>query len=230
MKSILIEFGQLLFTLSLYLLGGVILGLALLPATLLVFAVWEKAAEATPLVKGLAVSFGVAVGYFLFGLTLLGVVAFFRLLLGWKLKEGEYQAVSLGALRWACTNALYLVVAATFMDFILVTPLAPLFYRFMGAKVGRNVQINSKYCADLSLLEIGDYSVIGGHATVIAHSFERDRLILRRVKIGKGVTIGLNSVVLPGAEIGDGAIIAAGAIVPKSTLVPPHCTYTGPQG
>ena len=72
----------------------------------------------------------------------------------------------------------------------------------MGAKLGKNVQINSKYCADFSLLEIDDKAVIGGHATVIGHSFERGRLILKKVRIGKRAIIGLNSVVLPGATIG----------------------------
>jgi hypothetical protein len=43
----------------------------------------------------------------------------------------------------------------------------------MGANIGCNVQINSSYCADLSVLELGDGAVIGGHATVICHSFER---------------------------------------------------------
>ena len=35
-------------------------------------------------------------------------------------------------------------------------------------------------------------------------------LILKKVKIGNNVIIGLNSVIYPGVEIGDNAIIAAG--------------------
>ena len=85
--------------------------------------------------------------------------------------------------------------------------------------MGRNVQINSSFCADLSLLEIGDGAVIGGHSTVICHSFERGKLILRPVKIGRKAVIGLNAVILPGAVIGERAIIAAGAVVPKDTVV-----------
>ena len=48
------------------------------------------------------------------------------------------------------------IVWSIFGDFLLMTPFAALFYRLMGAKLGLNVQINSKYCADLSLLEIGE--------------------------------------------------------------------------
>ena len=111
------------------------------------------------------------------------------------------------------------------MDFILLTPYCVLFYRLMGAKIGTGVMINSKNVADLSLLEIGDHSVIGGSATIIAHSFDRGGLKLKGVRIGKNVIIGLNSVIFPGVEIGDNTVIAAGAIVPKNTRVPANTTF-----
>jgi acetyltransferase-like isoleucine patch superfamily enzyme len=50
---------------------------------------------------------------------------------------------------------------------------------------------------------------------------------LRKVKIGKNVVIGLNSVVLSGAEIGDGAFITAGAVLGKNKQVQPYSVYAG---
>jgi len=227
MKSLLATLGQILLALLLYVLGITVIGLALFPGAVLCYSVWLQTAAQTVPVRLLLVSFSVAAAYFLYGFSLILVVALLRILLGWRLREGEYPMVSPGAVRWACANALQLLVSVTFMDFILLTPFAPLFYRLMGARVGRNVQINSKYCADLGLLEIGDGAVIGGHATVIGHSFERGKLILRKVRIGKKAVIGLNAVVLPGAAIGDGATVAAGAIVPKDTRVEPNSVYYG---
>lgn len=227
MKSLLATVGQLLFALGLYALGITVIGLALFPGAVLCYSVWFQAAVQTVPVRLLLTSFSVAAAYFLYGFSLILIVALFRIFLGWRLREGEYPMVSMGSVRWACANALQLVVSVTFMDFILLTPFAPLFYRLMGAKVGRNVQINSKYCADLGLLEIGDGAVIGGHATVIGHSFERGKLILKKVKIGRKAVIGLNSVVLPGAEIGDGATVAAGAVVPKNTRVTANSVHYG---
>ncbi len=124
-------------------------------------------------------------------------------------------------------NALILLISTTFMDFMLLTPLINFFYRLMGAKLGKNVQINSKYCAGFCLLEIGDNSVIGGHSTVIAHSFERGGLVLKKVKIGKNVTMGLNSVILSGAEVGDGAIIPAGSILLKNARLESRKVWRG---
>ncbi len=132
-------------------------------------------------------------------------------------------------LKWFFVNALFVGVRTVFMDFMLLTPFCSLFYRMMGAKLGRNVQINSKNVADHSLLEIGDNSVIGGNATVIGHSFESRGLRLAPVKIGKNVIIGLNAVIMPGVTIGDGAVIAAGAMVPKGTVLEPNTIYFSPE-
>jgi acetyltransferase-like isoleucine patch superfamily enzyme len=144
-----------------------------------------------------------------------------------NLKEGEYRIASLGIYRWMFINGLYMIASITFMDFIMLSSFSIMFFRLMGAKVGRNVQINSKKCFDLSLIEIGDNVVIGGYSTIMCHSFERNRLILRKVKIGNNVVLGLNSVVMCGAQIGDGAFITAGAVLGKNKQVPAHSVYAG---
>lgn len=226
-KSLTITAAQLLFALVLYVLAIAIIGLAIYPGALLIYSVWQNSVVYSLALRLLFFSFCLALAYFVYGFTLILIIGAIRIIFCLNLKEGNYPLTSLGAMRWMFINALYTVVAITFMDFILLTPFAAVFYRLLGAKVGRNIQINSKYCADLSLLEIGSGSVIGGHATVICHSFERGQLILRKVKIGKNVVIGLNSVILPGAQIGDGAVIAAGAVLGKDKKVAPGSVYAG---
>lgn len=227
MKAIIVVLLQLLFTFILYCIGMIIIGLAIFPGLLLCYHIWFETSIFVISQRILFLCFGIAGSYFIYGITLIAIVGILKSALKLNLKEGEYRLISWSTARWAFANSLYLVVAVTFMDFILLTPFASLFYRLMGAKLGKNVQINSKYCADLSLLEIGDGAVIGGHATVICHSFERNRFILKKVKIGKNAIIGLNSVLLPGCEIGDGALIAAGAVLAKNTKVEPHGVYFG---
>lgn len=227
MNWLVISLIQLLFTLVLYGFGILLIGLSIFPGVLLCFHIWNSAANFELVWRILFLCFGIVTAYFLYGICLIFVVGIFRWLFRLSLKEGEYPVHSLGALKWALVNSLVQVISNTFMDFILLTPFMNIFYRLMGAKLGKNVQINSKFCADLPLLEIDDRVVIGGHATVIAHSFERGRLILKKVKIGKNAIIGLNSVVLPGCIIGAGAIIAAGAVLNKNTVVEPRSVYVG---
>jgi len=226
-KALFVTVTHLLFAACLYVFGIIIIGSAIFPSILLIYYMWTQTINYFLILRLLLICFTLASAYFIYGFSLILILGLLRTVLMLNLKEGEYHIASIGMMRWMFINALFYLVAITFMDFILLTPLSVIFFRMMGAKVGRNVQINSKNCADLSLLEIGDNSVIGGHATVICHSFERGRLILRKVKIGKNVVIGLNSVVLAGAEIGDGAFITAGTVLGKNKQVEPHSVYAG---
>ncbi len=219
---------RVVLALALYVFAALVAGLALFPAALLCHIVWQSTGDRGLWQQILWVCLAAGVGYFVFGFSLILLTALLRWVFRLDLKEGAYPLASLGMLRWYISNALQFIVWSTFGDFLLMTPFAALFYRLMGAKLGLNVQINSKFCADLSLLEIGDNAVIGGHATVIAHSLESRGLILKRVRIGRNAIIGLNAIVLPGADIGDRAVIGAGACVPKNTNVPPGTVYLGP--
>lgn len=212
---------------ALYVVGAIILGLALFPAVRLCQYVWHATSGQGMAWRTLEVCLAAGVGYFLFGFSLMFLTAILRWGLWLDLKEGEYPLASLGMLRWFISNALQFIVWSVFGDFLLMTPFAALFYRLMGAKLGLNVQINSKFCADLSLLEIGDNAVIGGHATVIAHSLESRGLILKKVRIGRNTIVGLNAIILPGVDVGDRAMVGAGVFVPKDTKIEPGTVYLG---
>lgn len=215
--------------LALYGLGAMVIGLALTPGIFLFMklVIWTE--PLSEWLRALCFGLGIAGGFFVFGISLLVIVGLLNMVLNLKLKEGRFGFHDAELFKWFFLNALVQGVKAFFMDFMLLTPFASLFYRMMGAKLGRHVQINSKNVADISLLEIGDNSVIGGNATVIGHVFERQTLNLKKIKIGANVVVGLNSMIMPGVEIGDGAIIAAGAVVPKNMKVAPKTVFRGTE-
>ena len=218
---------RVLLALALYAVGALAIGLALVPAVLLGRAVWDATAHLAAWQQTVGVCLTAGAGYFVFGFGLMFLAAVLRVVFRLDLQEGEYALASAGMLKWYVSNALQWLVWTIFGDFLLLTPFASLFYRLMGAKLGLNVQINSKYCADLSLLEIGDGALIGGHATVIAHSFEPRGLILKKVRIGRHAIVGLNAIVLPGVTVGERAVIGAGVFVPKDTRIEPGAVYLG---
>ena len=217
----------ILFTLFLYSIGIVILGVAIFPGVYFLYQLWVHTADLSAILRILYFCFGFVGGYFLSGTMLMFLVSLVSVVFRLKLKEGEFGVGSFEIFKWVFVNAFFMVVKVIFLDLILLTPYCSIFYRMMGAKIGRNVLINSKNVADLSLLEIGDNSAIGGSATIIAHSFEKGGLKLKKVIIGKNVIIGLNTVIFPGVQIGDNAMIAAGAIVPKDTYVAANTTFLG---
>lgn len=219
--------GQLVFSLLMYGAAIVFFGLAMVPGLALCFKVWAWSGSHAPVLRFLFLGMSIASAYFLFGISLILLVGGFRTLFRIRLKEGQYPLVSPEATKWAVISSLYLLINYTFVDFILLTPFANLMFRLLGAKLGKNVQFNSKYVYDATLLEIGDNTVIGGGAIIIGHIVERGVLKLKKVRIGSNVTVGSHSTIMPGCEIGDRAIIGASAVVLKDSKVEPRDVWFG---
>jgi len=218
---------QVVLTLLLFAEAIAILGVALSPAVALVGSVAARLPREGTL-HALGLGLALAAGWFVFGLALLVVIPVARwVTFALGTPVGRFPYFSLGAWRWASYNALTLMLRFTFVNWIRVTPLLPLYHRLMGARIGRRVQINTAVIADQNLVEIGDDTVIGGDVTLVCHSAERGRLVTAPVKIGRGVTIGLMAVVFPGCVIGDGAIVSAGSVLSKGTRVGPGEIWAG---
>lgn len=101
--------------------------------------------------------------------------------------------------------------------------LQKIFYRLMGAKIGKNVTFGRDIIIhDLSLIEIQDNVVLGQSCRIVGHLMSNaEEVILGKVvigensvvgghvkiapnvKIGKNCVIGLNSIILPGVELAD---------------------------
>ncbi len=100
--------------------------------------------------------------------------------------------------------------------------------RLMGVKVGEKVSMALNATVDIlypELIEIGDNTIIGYNATILAHEYLIDRKRTGRVVIGKNVLVGANCTVLAGVTIGDGACVSAGSLV--NADVPPGAFVGG---
>ena len=215
------------WTWSLHLLAVVLLAFSLFPMVFFLYRVWKAMAWAAPWLKVLAFSFSIAFGYFLFGLTLIFLCASAKNIFGFKIAPGLYAFYSKESLNWMGYNSLILIANSAFLDVLRLSPFQTLFYRWMGAKVGQGVNINTAGLADLSMLEIGNGAIIGGGVALICHAAERGFLRLAPTKIGNHVSIGLGSVIMPDCEIGDGASIAPCSFLPKGSRIPARALWGG---
>ncbi len=89
-------------------------------------------------------------------------------------------------------------------------------YRTTGMKVGARVSVAAMAMMDFffpELISIGDNTVVGYNATILAHEFLPHALRTGEVSIGRDVMIGANATVLAGVRVGDGAIVGAMALV-----------------
>lgn len=90
--------------------------------------------------------------------------------------------------------------------------------KLMGVRCGKHVSLALNANIDIffpHLIEIGDNTIIGYDATILAHEYLIRSYRTGKVIIGKDVLIGANSTILPGVSIGDGAVISAASLVNK---------------
>lgn len=170
----------------------------------------------------------------------------FRLLrgLGFNYSEEEYGDVSL----WRVIKQFFANIRSKFlcnmMDWAIIEPFAPRklrpwILRRLGCKIGKNVFIGDHVRIDAGhadLIYIDDHAHITGGCRLLCH--QRDlrhyckgddaaKLSYRlgEIHVGKGVMIGMESMIMPGVTIGDGAIVGAGSLVSKD--IPAWTIATG---
>lgn len=210
----------------LYIVGCAIIGLAVAPGVLLV-------GLASQINLGVAGAFGlflqawligasIIAAIFLSGFLLVLILPFtnFVLLWGGRLKPWRGPYYSLEAIRWYIHNGITYVLRYTLLEFFTPSPIAVLFYRLMGMKIGRGAVINSTALSDPSLISIGEKVTIGGSVTIVGHYGQAGFLILAPVIIGDGATIGLRASIMGGVKIGKNARIMPHSVVLPKTEIP----------
>ncbi|MNB72947.1 putative acetyltransferase [compost metagenome] len=103
-----------------------------------------------------------------------------------------------------------------------------IYRRVLGMKVGKHTAFGLMAMVDVffpELIKVGENSVIGYNATILAHEYLIKEYRLGEVVIGENVLIGANTTILPGVTIGDGAVVAAGSVVHRD--VPPGAFVGG---
>ncbi len=121
-------------------------------------------------------------------------------------------------------NSLLIIIARYAPFFWLKT----LIYRALGMRVGKHTAIGLMVMMDIFFpqdITIGDDTLIGYNSVILCHEFMRHEWRRGPVVIGRDVTIGANTTILPGVVIGDGATISAMSLVNRD--VPPGAFVGG---
>ncbi|MDD3084167.1 MAG: acyltransferase [Candidatus ainarchaeum sp.] len=93
------------------------------------------------------------------------------------------------------------------------------FYKKMGVRIGKNVQIMPDVRMEIFFpeeIEIGDNVVIGQETFISAHEFNVHEFRYGKIIIGNNVLIGARSFLLPGIVIGNNSIIPANTTIYKN--------------
>ncbi len=114
----------------------------------------------------------------------------------------------------------------TILSYVIPVILRGLFYRMLGARVGKGVLVAGKI-VEPQMVTIGDYSILGDTSLLMAHAMSQDEVILKRIELGRYVTVGAHAIIMPGVRIGDRSIVAVGSVVSTDTVIPPGEVWAG---
>ena len=98
-----------------------------------------------------------------------------------RYKPGAYPLWGFYYFRWWLATR---VQSVSGMALFEGTPLMSLFYRLMGAKIGKHCIIDTSLCAIYDLLTIGDDTCIGARTQLLGYRVENGMLIIGEIEIG----------------------------------------------
>lgn len=164
--------------------------------------------------------------------------------LGFNYSEEEYGDVSLWRVIKQFFRNIHLKHLEKMLDRFYLEPFAPrklrpILIRKMGCHVGKNTFFGDYVRMDTSyadMIYIGDYTHITSGCRLLCHQRDLTGYCVGdnaadlgyktgEIHIGKGVMVGMETIIMPGVTIGDGAIIGAGSIVTRD--IPAWTIATG---
>jgi non-ribosomal peptide synthetase-like protein len=107
--------------------------------------------------------------------------------------------------------ALSLDVAAPLRATLYMAP----WFRALGARLGRFVELSTATSATPDLLEIGDGGTVADEASLGAARVESGVLTVASTRIGRRAFVGNSAVVPSGTNLGDGSLLGVLSIVPR---------------
>ncbi len=150
-------------------------------------------------------------------LMLLATIAAKWLLVG-RLKPGDYPLWSFFHLRWWLLQRILDAVAVEYLE---GTPLLNIYYRLMGAKIGRRVHFDSYNIGAFDLVSVGAILTclhLGDSTSLLGYTIEEGLIKLARIKVGARCFIGASSVLRPGTEMEDDSRLLHLSMLPTGKI------------
>ncbi|ACL60679.1 Pls/PosA family non-ribosomal peptide synthetase [Methylobacterium nodulans] len=133
-----------------------------------------------------------------------------------RTRPGRYPLWGAYYFRWWLTQRLTPLVHIKWLQ---GSPMIRIYLRLLGAKIGDDAVISDIEIGAADLVSIGRGASLGGRLVIANAEVVGDELVIGRVSIGDGVSVGTSCVIGHGARIEDHAEIADLTTVPAGTVV-----------
>ncbi|MEI8144349.1 MAG: Pls/PosA family non-ribosomal peptide synthetase [Alphaproteobacteria bacterium] len=158
--------------------------------------------------------------------TVLLVVAMRWVILPTRLQPGTYSVHSSVYFRkWML--GLATEVKLETLSSLFATQFMRIWYRMMGAKIGRGSEISTSLGGRYDLVDIGEKNFIADEVILGDEEIRRGWMVLEMVHTGNGVFVGNDAVVPPGTVISDGALLGIKSLPPTSLRIGAYETWFG---
>jgi non-ribosomal peptide synthetase-like protein len=152
------------------------------------------------------------------GMLFMGYPLWLKWLIIGRIQPGQFPLWGFAYVRFWLMRRLQVMSG---VQLLAGTPLMSLYYRLMGARIGRNCLVDTAYCAAFDLVTIGDDSSVGAETQLLGYRVEDGCVHLGRVEIGRRCfvgmhsTIGLNSRMEDDTKLGDLSLLPDGVAIPR---------------
>lgn len=146
------------------------------------------------------------------------------LLLG-KVKPGVYPLWGWFYFRWWLVQRL--IKSVYLGKYLTGSPLVVLYYRLLGAKIGKNCHIATTQILTHDLVTIGDNTTIAADSRLNGYIVEDGWLKIGSITIGNHCNLGARSVIGVNAQIEDNAILEDMSMLPDHGRIPHGQFYVG---
>jgi non-ribosomal peptide synthetase-like protein len=133
-----------------------------------------------------------------------------------RYRAGAYPLWGSYYLRWWLVARLQAMSGA---GVLAGTPLMSVYYRLMGAKVGRHCALDTALCSIFDLVSIGDDTSIGAETQLPGYRVENGFLLIGRVDIGSRCFIGVHSALGLDVRMGDDTRLDDQSLLPDGAAM-----------
>ncbi|MGK2875613.1 MAG: Pls/PosA family non-ribosomal peptide synthetase [Nocardioides sp.] len=145
-----------------------------------------------------------------------------------RIRPGQHPLWSSFVWRNELADTFVEVLAAPwFARAVIGTPVLNVWFRALGARVGRGVWCETYWLPETDLVDLGDGATVNQGTVVQTHLFHDRMLSLDTVTLRRGSTLGPNSVILPAAVLGRHATVGPVSLVMRGESVPDKTTWIG---
>jgi non-ribosomal peptide synthetase-like protein len=141
-----------------------------------------------------------------------------------RLRPGRYPLWGWFHVRWWLATTL---VRAAHPAQLARTPLLPLFYRLLGARIGRDVHLATDRLSAFDLVSIGDGTSVDEEVSLFGWEVVGGELVLAPIRIGRECRVGTRANLGLDTVVGDGARLEDLSLLPAGGRVPAGETWEG---